>query len=94
MNHPSLSPHESPFGLPVAYTCRKVFREAFSHLQIILEPQMTDVTRVMVPMPPHLLTLTDFQLSFYVSDCTQKRGLDASLLDRAISIQAFEGNEG
>ena len=26
MNHPSLSPHESPFGLPVAYTCRELFR--------------------------------------------------------------------
>ena len=39
---------------------------------------------------PHLLTLTDFQLSFYISDCTGKRALEVFLFDRAVSIQASE----
>ena len=73
INHPSFSPQESPFGLPVAYTYRDVFRKAFSHSWITLKPCLNLVTRLVVNMSPHLLTFTYSKLSFYISDCTGER---------------------
>ena len=89
MNHPSLSPHESPFGLPVAYTCQKNLQKGLFALVDDFEAMMTLVTRLVLKVPPHLLTLTDFQLSFYISDCTGNRALEEMSFKAIIGIQTL-----